>query len=112
MVDKLFGFFLGGVMAEIKMHPWTTLTAAAALGLVLYSEFDHAKAADVSAIAEQLKDIRAAQVEDKLINARMRYCHAQDDEQRQYFRELVSEYGEQYRKVTGRIYVLPNCNEV
>lgn len=99
-------------MSEVKSHPWTTLMAATALGLVIYANSEHARASDVAAALAQLRDIRAAQVEDKIINARTRACHSTDDDQRRYFEKLAREYKDEYLKITGMLYVMPSCNEV
>jgi len=112
VVDKLFGLFLGGIVSELKSHPWTTLSAAFALGGVVYFGNVHASADDMKAVAIQIRDIRAAQIEDKLLNARERYCHSEDEQQQRYFRQLVSDYQQQYRTLMGEHYVLPSCAEV
>jgi hypothetical protein len=116
------GLLAGGIMSEFKSHPWTSMTLIFAVVLLVWNTHEHANATDVStvrmevkSVAEAVTDIRAAQIEDKLIAAKIRYCQslkAGDEAQKHYFDEQVREYQEQYRKVTSRIYLPPTCNEV
>jgi ElaB/YqjD/DUF883 family membrane-anchored ribosome-binding protein len=122
VVDKIFGYFVGGVVGEMKDHPWTMLVLAGCIGLLTFNTYHHANADDltgirseVAMVASAVNDIRAAQIEDKILAARSRFCKALKDgdvQQKHYFGELTSEYQEQYRKVTGRVYLTPSCDEV
>lgn len=115
MVDKLIQWTLGGLISEMKQHPWTTLAAVAALSLTSYNMNVHADAAEVAGLKTTVNEILAGQIEVKLIDARVRYCEAQrahNEESIRFYRDLTSDYAERYRKVTERTYVLPNCNEV
>jgi len=109
-------------MNEMKDHPWTMLVLAGCIAMLVFNTYRHASADDltgirseVAQVASAVNDIRQAQIEDKILAARTRYCKAlkdDDAQQKHYFGELVSEYQEQYRKLTNRHYMTPSCDEV
>lgn len=112
MLDKLAASFLGGLINDMRDHPWTALAALVALGMAMYNWNTHAKAADMAAVQVQLTEILAGQMEVKLLDARVRYCQSSNAEGRTYFRNLTAEYQERYRKLAGRDYDLPSCDDI
>lgn len=115
MVDKLVQWTIGGLVSEMKQHPWTTLVAIAALLLTAYNMNTHADAAEVAGLKTTVTEILAGQIEVKLIDARVRYCEAQREDNvdsEKFYRSLTADYAERYRKATGRAYILPSCAEV
>lgn len=108
-----------GMMDEMKTHPYTTLSSVIAFSMAMYLFFYPTQAeelssvkAQVSAVTQTVVEIRASQIEDKIVSARLRFCHATSDDQRNYFRALTNEYTDSYRKLTERNYPLPRCDEI
>lgn len=116
------GFFstmFSGMMDEMRSHPYTTLSSVIAFSMAMYLFFYPTQAEELSSVKNQVAavtqtvvDIRASQIEDKIISARIRFCDASSEDQKNYFRILTNEYAESYRKLTDRNYPLPRCDEI
>ena len=108
-----------GAMTEIRKSPWTTVTALAALIIVIYQGVTHASQADVvdlrgqvATLGETLKEIRAAQVVGDIMQAREKACHATQTDQREYFQHQLNAALEKYYSLQQRSFQLPTCSEV
>lgn len=114
-----FGTMFTGMMDEMKTHPYTTLSSVIAFSMAMYLFFYPTQAEELSSVKNQVAavtqtvvEIRASQIEDKIVSARIRFCNASSEDQKNYFRILTNEYAENYRKLTDRNYPLPRCDEI
>jgi len=115
----IVGTMFTGMMDEMRTHPYTTLSSVIAFSLAMYMFFYPTQAEELTAVKSQVAavtqtvvEIRASQIEDKIVSARIRFCNATSEDQKNYFRMLVNEYLDSYRKLTDRQYPLPRCDEI
>lgn len=110
-MDKIYAIVLGGLMEDVKAHPWATLSSLMALLLVIYTMKTHASSTDVADLKSVVEEIRISQLEDKIDSSLRRFCSSSNG-QKEYFRQQVIEYSRQYEKFTGRHYVKPACTDL
>ena len=125
MLEKFSMVLFGGIMAEVKAHPYTTLLALFAFGLASSVMVTQAPANELVAVKaslarteKQLQKIIVGQVEAKIIIARVEFCRAQastDPEaaaRRTFLAAKVREHVNEYYDLTQRAYALPPCGEL
>ena|SRR5579863_2220985 len=92
--------------------------AAASYGLVPHvSGFETTYASDVqsAAIIREIRDNRAEQIENELLNLRIKHCAAiksNNDEGKILYWSKISDRMIRYQQLTGRVYALPQCSDL
>lgn len=109
MIDKLAGTFGGGLMAEIKAHPYTTLTSMLALGVALVAVTTRAPANDVQSLNVTVSEIRVSLLEKGILDTKIAYCRAT---QKLFLTTRLAEQLREYQRTTGREFRVPACEEL
>lgn len=109
MVDKLLAAVVGGLMSEVKAHPWTTLVSAGALGLAIITYARAAPADDVAVVKASLQSIQVTLLEQKIIDAAANRCRAAS---KMFFTERLATLQREYVMTAGREYRVPTCEEI
>lgn len=109
MVDKLLIAAFGGLMNELKSHPWTTLASAGALAVSIFTYSKAAPADAVQKVEASLHGIQVTLLESKILDAAANRCRAVS---KMFFTERLATLQREYVLVAGREYRVPTCEEI
>lgn len=71
-----------------------------------------AKAGDLQAVVGELRQNRATDVDNQLLELRIRHCKATTDEAKQLYWSKIKPLLDEYQRLTGRGYVIPYCTDL
>jgi hypothetical protein len=87
--------------------------SALALGMAAWTGFEgFARASETQVIIGQLKDLRAGQIEESILQLRIKHCEADSAAAKQLYWERIAELMTKYQQITGRVYSLPACSDL
>jgi hypothetical protein len=107
--------------APICIATWTMLTWAlddryAPLAVQEAIKINGSLAKSVSTqiqgVKEQIAQLEASAIQDRIFDARVRGCSASSSESRRFFAQRVSSLSDKYSEIQGRRPVIPSCEDV
>ena len=94
------------------MLAWVAYATVFATGWVPAVNTGFARSADLSTVITELKQNRAQNVDNQLLELRIKHCKATTDESKQLYWSKIEPLLIEYQQLTGHQYVLPQCNDV
>ena len=113
---SLFTTLMQKLVEEMKLVPWTALSVLfmwAVFWYVVVAVWPPVSAAteEVQRVSSKIEALQEVILGDRVYEARMAQCRANTQEMRELMTEKLQQRKEDYKKVVGSEYLMPECSD-